>query len=121
MTTEQRWDALAEQISTVVEHGWDVLRGIVLPLTIAAYAWRCMVTQVALFPRTRPIGVVEFRGDLAVAAGALYLAIALGMHAHYWWRHHPRYWGLGYLGQAISLMGIIVSAFYLFFVGVVWH
>jgi len=76
---------------------------------LAAYGGYCLVTQQALLPRTRPLGLAEWSGGIAVAVGCLYISTAAFMHSHWFWSGHPTWHGLGQLGKLASLLGVLAS------------
>jgi hypothetical protein len=100
---------LAELLSdgTTATRPVQWLVGVGLAAPLAVYSLACIVNQTALFPRTRPLGIVEIQGANAVAVGAFYLSLAAFIHCHWFWSVHPVYLGYAQIGKALSLAGVI--------------
>ena len=52
---------------------------------------------------------------MAMAVGCLLLAVAAGVHCHWFWSNHPRWHGAGQLGKLIAIVGVIAGAAWLLY------
>jgi len=82
---------------------------------LAAYGGWCVVTQHAWLSRTRPLGMAEWFGGMAIAAGCLYLSSAALMHCHWFWSGHPRWHGFGQFGKLIAIVAVVASIGWMLF------
>ena len=115
-----RGEHLIDVASTVAENAahefwarW--ILGVAAAGMLAAYGGYCLITQHALLPRTKPLGLAEWSGGIAVAVGSLYLSAAALMHCHWFWSGHPRWHGQGQIGKLVSLVAIVASLGWMLF------
>lgn len=103
-------EGLAEATSASPAQQWAV--GVGLAAVLGAYAVSCLVTQRALFPRRRPLGLVQLEGPGAIALGVAYLSVALFLHAHWFWSARPEAHIQAQFGKLVSLLGLVAGLGY---------
>jgi hypothetical protein len=91
------------------------LLGVALAAGLATYGAWCAIAQTAYVPRTQPLGIHQWHGEIAVAIGCLLLSLAAVGHAHWFWSCHPRWHGLGQLGKLSGMFAVLASLAWLLY------
>jgi hypothetical protein len=92
----------------------NIWAGIVIPVLIAAYGLRCIITRTAALPAD-PHGWLRLLGRDAMAMGLGWLMAAWALHAHFVWCRLPRLWPIA---QVLKWLGL--AAMFAAFVYVYW-
>ena len=80
-----------------------------IPLIIGIMS---ILYESTLFLRGRPLGIVRYHGEEAIAMGIMWLGVAAFMHAHYFWSVSRRYYFVSELLKPASLLMIAGAMVY---------
>ena len=89
--------------------------GIVIPVLIAAYGLRCIITRTAALPADGGgPGWLGLIGRDAVVMGIGWLMAAWALHAHFFWCRLPRLWPIAEVLKWPGIAAMVIAFVYVY-------